>query len=72
MLPEGVGQLIELGTSAVYLFLLLQVWQRLNVVTDRLTNVLVELVKDRETAREERQAIAQAVGAINPERSREP
>jgi len=72
MLPEGVGQLIELGTNAVYLFLLLQVWQRLNVVTDRLTNVLVELVKDRETAQAERQAIAQAVGAINPERSREP
>jgi len=41
--PETVKTLVDLGGQAVLLFILYQVWQRLNTVTDKLIEITNEL-----------------------------
>jgi len=43
MNPETVKALLDLGGQAVLLFILYQVWQRLNTVTDKLIDITNEL-----------------------------
>jgi len=40
---ENLKLLLDLGGQAVLLFILYQVWQRLNVVTDKLIDITNEL-----------------------------
>jgi len=43
MNPEVIKALIDIGGQAVLLFILYQVWQRLNTVTDKLIEITNEL-----------------------------
>jgi len=43
MNPETLKALLDLGGQAVLLFILYQVWQRLNTVTDKLIDITNEL-----------------------------
>jgi len=43
MNPEVIKTLIDIGGQAVLLFILYQVWQRLNQVTDKLIEITQEL-----------------------------
>jgi len=61
-MPDGFAlkDLLDLGVSGLLTFFLWQLWQRLNKVTDY-------LIQDREQAKAERQAIAQASGLTEEE-----
>lgn len=65
MNTEALKTLIDLGGQAVLLFLLWQVWQRLNIVTDKLTNLLQQMAEDRFEARQQREELKEAVIAQN-------
>jgi len=43
MNPEVIKALFDIGGQAVLLFILYQVWQRLNTVTDKLIDITNEL-----------------------------
>lgn len=63
MTPEEVKALIDLGMQGIGLYLLIQVWQRLNVVTDRMLTYL-------EAAAKERQQLLKAAGVEDDETKR--
>lgn len=65
MNPETLKALIDLGGQAVLLFLLWQVWQRLNIVTDRLTILLQQMAEDRYEARQQRIELKHAITSQN-------
>lgn len=46
MSPDALKTLIDIGGQAILLFLLWQVWQRLNVVTDKLIGLTNQLHQD--------------------------
>jgi len=43
MTTENLKLILDLGGQAVLLFILFQVWQRLNIVTDKLIDITNEL-----------------------------
>lgn len=59
MSPDALKTLIDIGGQAILLFLLWQVWQRLNVVTDKLIGLTNQLHQDALELRLDAQAARQ-------------
>lgn len=65
-----IAQAIQLGIGGVTLFLLMQVWTELKEVNKFNRELLTRFVDDRIEAQDERHAIAQAVNADLPIKTR--